>query len=205
MMACLRPECPVWLDQHWKKWGQQYTNKLQVNPGHQFAWKSFEGFKVNHRLLPLLREMTAEHCAYCDWFPTDVGTDSTIDHFRPKRQYSREAYHWPNLYLCCRTCQSKNDDDFSDDLLRPDETGYDFERFFLYNYRDGTLVANPAASADDRDRATLTIQHLKLNEGGRPAARQRVIDQFRRWSASDRLELIPTQPFRYLLGAELDS
>ena len=203
MMSCTRPACPDWLDKHWEEWGKEFEQKLQENMAHRFAWKQYDGQKVNYRLLPLLREMTRSHCAYCDWFPTDVGTDETIDHFRPKATFPNEAYLWSNLYLCCRTCQGKNDTEFTDDLLRPDKGEYSFERYFVYNYRDGTLGVNPQANQPDQKRAGLTIQHLKLNLGGRPAARKRAIDQFRDLTPESRDQHLPNMPFRFILSYEL--
>lgn len=204
MMPCTRPACPDWLEAQWETWGQEYADKLVQEPRYRFSWKQYEGEKVNHRLMPLLREMTADHCAYCDWFPTDVGTDRTIDHFRPKALFPREVYYWPNLYLCCRMCQEKDDANYSEDLIRPDEIDYDFDRFFIYNYLSGKLDANPDAGERDRSRASLTIKHFKLNEGGRPAARKRELKRFRKLPAEDRHEFLSVSPFRFVLIDELE-
>jgi len=203
MNRCTRPLCPDWLEEHWQEWGEEYRNKLVENGSIKFSWKSWEGKKVNLHLLPLLKEMTWNHCAYCDWFPMDTGTDPTIDHFRPKARFPLEAYHWPNLYLCCRQCQEKDDDHFSDELLRPDEEGYRFERYFIYNYRDGTIGPNPAADEPDRRRAELTRDHFKLNARGRPAARKRTLELFGKLSESDRVGLLPDFPFRFILSGEV--
>ena len=203
MIHCERPECPDWLASHWVDWGEEYSRKLSENRTYRFAWRRYEGQKVSHRLLPRLREMTAGHCAYCDWFPTDVGTDPTIDHFRPKAKFPKEVYHWPNLYLCCRTCQDKDDKDFSEDLLRPDAPDYQFERYFVYNYRDGSLSPNPAASEYDQARALRTIRHLRLNKGARCTSRKRELGLFRRLAPEDQVEFLGERPYRYLLSAEL--
>lgn len=200
MRACERPDCPDWLDENWEAWGQEYADRLTENPQYCFTWKQHDGKRVNHKLMPLLQQMTDD---YCDWFPSDVGTDRTIDHFRPKARFPIEVYHWPNLYLCCRTCQDKDDDAFSDDLLRPDEVGFAFDRYFIYNYRNGELKANPRASENDRRRADLTIANFKLNHGGRPAARQRTINQFKDMAPDKRQIHLDTMPFRYLLIHEL--
>lgn len=203
MRASKRPDCPDWLNENWEAWGREYACRLAENSQYRFQWKQFEGERVNRRLMPLLQQMTDEHCAYCDWYPTDVGTDRTIDHFRPKAQFPVEAYHWPNLYLCCRTCQEKDDHSFSDDLLRPDEAEFSFDRFFIYNYRNGELQSNPEASNDDQCRADLTITHFKLNEGGRPAARKRALEQFRHMDLEFRRDNLASMPFRFLLLHEL--
>ena len=107
MKASQRPECPDWLDENWEAWGQEYAKRLNEESIYRFNWKQYEGEKVNHRLMPLLCQMTDEHCAYCDWYPTDVGTDRTIDHFSPKATYPREAYHWPNLSCAVESARRK--------------------------------------------------------------------------------------------------
>lgn len=205
MMPCERPQCPKWLAAHCQAWGAEYAAKLAQQPNYRFAWKQWQGERVNRRLLPLLREMTEGHCAYCDWFPMDTGTDPTIDHFRPKAKYPLDAYVWQNLYLACRHCQEKDDDHFDEALLRPDEPGYRYERFFVFNYADGTLSPNSAASDEDQRRARLTIDLLKLNARGRPAARQRELRRFRDLALARQREWIPSSPFRYLLVEELVS
>jgi uncharacterized protein (TIGR02646 family) len=133
----------------------------------------------------------------------DTGTVPTIDHFRPKARFPREAYVWGNLYLSCSHCQEKNDDGFDEALLRPDELGYRYERFFIYNHADGTLSPNPAGSDADQQRARITIELLKLNSRGRPAARRRALRLFRNLAREWRRDWIPESPFRYLLLEEL--
>lgn len=199
MMPCKRPPCPDWLAEHCEEWGAVCVARLSQDPGYRFAWKQWQGQRVNQRLLPLLREMTEEHCAYCDWFPMDTGTDPTIVHFRPKAWFPSEVYVWENLYLACRHCQEKDDAGFDESLLRPDAIGYQYERFFIYNHADGTLAPNPAAAPDDQRRARVTIDLLRLNSRGRPAARRRELQKFRDLEAERRREWIPISPFRYLL------
>lgn len=203
MNPCTRPASPQWLEEHWQEWGQEYATKLQQDRRYQFNWKQWKGERVNLRLLPLLNGMTEGHCAYCDCFPMDVGTDATIDHFKPKIQFPEEAYHWLNLYLCCRLCQQKDDAHFHEDLLRPDEDGYRFERYFIYSYRDGTIDANPAASDGDRRRALLTIRHLKLNGRALPTARRRALRMFRDLPEEKRAGWLPDSPFRFVLADEV--
>ena len=133
MRESARPQCPNWLSANWVAWGKEYEKKrsdekAQKEAGEiegenkvQFHWKSFQGTRVNKLLMPILFKMTSNHCSYCDWYPMDTGTDPTIDHFKPKAEYSRLAYEWGNLYLCCRACQNKDDLNFSNLLLRPQQ------------------------------------------------------------------------------------
>lgn len=201
MMPCQRPACPDWLAAHCEQWGAEYAAKLADNPRHRFAWKSWQGERVNLRLLPPLSDMTEGHCAYCDWFPMDTGTVPTIDHFRPKARFPELAYVWSNLYLACTQCQEKGNA-FDAALIRPDELGYRFEHFFVYNYVDGTLGVNPAAAESDQRRVRITIDIFRLNARGRPVARQRELRRFRCLAREDRPDWIPISPFRYLLIEE---
>ena len=167
MKHCTRSPCPQWLEEHWEEWGAEYARRRADNPQYRFAWKQWKGLKTNHRLLPLLKAMTQDHCAYCDC-SMETGTDQTIDHFKPKARFPKEAYRWQNLYLCCRQCQEKDDDHFRENLLRPDEEGYSFERYFTYKYQDGKIAVNLSADEDVQRRAQLTIDYLKLNKSPRP-------------------------------------
>ena len=203
MTPCRRPAGPEWLAEHWVEWGAEFAERRAADTAYCFQWKQWQGQRVNQRLLPLLSEMTEGHCAYCDWFPMDTGTDPTIDHFKPKSRFPLVAYCWENLYLCCRLCQEKADALFTEQLLRPDEADYGFERFFIYNHSDGTLSPSPGASATNQERARLTVEILKLNSRGRPAARKRELDRFRDLAATERVNWIPSSPFRYLLWDEV--
>jgi uncharacterized protein (TIGR02646 family) len=206
MRPAERPDCPPFLEENWQKWGAEYAAKRRDNPSHRFHWKSWHKTPVNQLLLGPLSGMTDDHCAYCDWYPTDCGTDRTIDHFKPKTQFPNEAYHWPNLYLSCRQCQSRGIQSLSEEqyaqVLRPDTPGYRFERYFIYQYRNGNIAPNPAATPSDRSRAELTIRVFQLNAGGRPAARRRMLAKFERMDEPSREEFRQTEPFRYLLPVE---
>jgi len=125
----------------------------------------------------------------------------TIDHFKSKTRYPEEAYHWLNLYLCCRQCQEK-DENYCEELLRPDEAGYRFERYFIYNYQTGEIGVNPSAVDEDQHRAQLTINYLKLNKHPRPMARRNFWERFRRYSREAQSAFLPDAPFRFILTDE---
>jgi uncharacterized protein (TIGR02646 family) len=205
MKPSVRPDCPSFLAENWRQWGEEYAARRMKNPSYRFNWKKWQETPVNQLLLEPLSEMTDGHCAYCDWFPTDCGTDQTIDHFKPKTKFPKEAYYWPNLYLACRQCQKKSAKSLSDDqyeqLLRPDASDYEFECYFIYNFLTGDIEPNPAAEASDRERAELTIRTFQLNAAGRPAARKRMLAQFQIMDQKQRDEYRQYQPFRYLLPA----
>ena len=209
MMPVQRPPCPTFLEEHWQEWGEEYAAKRSNNPAYVFHWKSWQGEPVNRHLLEPLSHMTDTHCAYCDWFPTDCGTDRTIDHFKSKTDYPLEAYHWPNLYLACRQCQQKAVRRLSEAeigmLLRPDAADYTFERFFIYKYLTGEIEPNPSADATDSLRAKKTIEIFRLNAEGRPIARKRMLAQYSKLDPNSRKSLRQDQPFRFLLPVEEDS
>jgi uncharacterized protein (TIGR02646 family) len=205
MTPVRRPECPSFLKEHWREWGEEYAARRAENPAYIFRWKSWQGKAVNELLLGPLTRMTDEHCAYCDWFPTDCGTDRTIDHFKPKTDYPKEAYHWPNLYLACRQCQKKIVHSLTEAqlelLLRPDDPDYAFDRFFIYKHLTGEIEPNPAADSEEHRRAKMTIEAFRLNADGRPAARKRMLVQFSKLDQGSQSAFRQDQPFRFLLHA----
>lgn len=164
-----------------------------------FKWPTYEGSALNHLLLPPLREMTRSHCAYCDGFPVDVLSRQTIDHFRPKSNERFEALvvEWTNLFYACSACQTYKGEGFDDELLKPDEAGFRFAKFFVYQPDTGELAPHPAASDADKRRARVTIQLFGLNDEGRPTDRKRWFERFTR--APEELDVVP---YRFLFGEE---
>ncbi|MCB1132300.1 MAG: hypothetical protein KDN05_14310, partial [Verrucomicrobiae bacterium] len=102
---------------------------------------------------------THEHCNYCDSIMRYSSRD-TIDHFLPKSIFPDLSYAWENLYLCCDGCQRKGTD-FDREVLRPDEPGYSFARYFRFHL-DGNISVI-ARKDPDRRRAEITIRVLKLD------------------------------------------
>jgi uncharacterized protein (TIGR02646 family) len=154
---------PDFLAARWKEWGLGWERRKASNPGAQFHWHEHEGEPVNHKLLPDLKRQTEEHCSFCDGFPVAPPAVDTIEHFRPKAAFPREAYHWTNLYFCCVHCQQKSEE-FDEGLLQPDAPDYDFDRYFRWDFTRGTLEVNELAFEPDRQRAAITIKLYRLNE-----------------------------------------
>ena len=181
----------------WQVYGDRYTKNRVANPGHQFQWPDIAGKPLNQHLLPDLRALTDGHCAYCDQYPLRKAEES-IDHFLPK---SDPAFYglvcqWENLYLSCISCQSWSNQ-YVPALLRPDETGFSFGRYFVYDFFNHRIAINELATAADQHRAETTIRLFKLNEDGNPGARRIALD---RWSKTDPDErVIDDFNFRYLL------
>ncbi len=139
MMKLIRSNAPQWLSDNWERWSKSYRSKLEDNNrDNNFVWATHEREKVNHKLLPLLRTMTKDHCSFCDGFPMQSRIGDTIEHFKPKTKFPLESYKWENLFLCCSNCQKKNED-FDEKLLKPDDVKYEFSKYFDYNYQTGEL------------------------------------------------------------------
>ncbi len=168
MMKLYRPNAPDFLAENADNWGKEWEKKQKQ--GKQFGWKVFEGEPVNKRILPILKEMTKEHCSFCDGFTGETSRD-TIEHFKPKSIYPREAYQWDNLFLCCDLCQSTKGEKFDEQLLKPDDDDYYFEKFFQFLPENGLIKENDLARPEEKERAKLTIEIFGLNEKRRPQSR----------------------------------
>lgn len=178
-----RGPAPALLLGKWESWGAQWEQRRAAIPGAGFHWHEVEGEPVNHKLLPALKAQVQDHCSFCDNYPICPPSLDTVEHFRPKTLFPREAYRWENLYYCCCHCQGKGDD-FDEALLRPDAEDYSFDRFFRWDYTNGTLEVNERASAEDQNRARVTRSLYRLNVG-HPSLRRR---ELRRRS------LMPNEP-----------
>ena len=195
-MKIERPDAPGWLAESWEQWGREYAARLEANPAHRFTWRQIEGEKVNQKLLPLLKSMTASHCSFCDKFSMGGGdVKETIEHFRPKSRFPHLAYQWGNLFLACHYCQEKREA-FHELLLKPDEVEYEFSRYFVFNFR--TFKIEPrrdsGISAADQRRAEITLSLYKLNYPGREQAREREHWQYQ----NDPNPVIDDYSYRYL-------
>ncbi len=186
MIACVRPPAPPVLQEGAAKWTSRY-----VESNKRFTWPIVGAVPLNQLLLPALRGMTADHCAYCDTWPAQV-TEETIDHFRPKASHRTLAFEWENLFLACHGCQKEKHDQFGDLLLNPSDARYSFEAYFIVNYADGTLEPNPAATPHDQQRAKFTIELLGLNRRQLPTARRSELRRAKDEAAG------MDRPYRYL-------
>lgn len=208
MKPCRRPPAPDTLAAHGETWSQDYARRRQDDQAYKFQWRQHQEQRVNHTILPHLRSMTQAHCAYCDGYPLDDTAFETIDHFLPKHRYPFLVYAWENLYLACPMCQEKKEARFDtridpatyqEALVRPDDPEYRFERYFHFDYKEGTIEVNPRASAADRERAAYTIRCLGFNEGSRPLMRKRQLRDFSRLSPEEQEQELQIYPYRFLL------
>lgn len=126
MTPARRPPVPAWYAANWEGWRERWLAR------REWAWPTSEGRRVNVRLFEeALRPMTDGHCAYCDADHLGAAARETIDHFRPKATFPTEAFDYDNLYPACDVCQTAKRDTWDEHLLRPDEPGYDFDRYFV--------------------------------------------------------------------------
>lgn len=171
MMELARPEEPDFLRENSERWGQEYAEKKTTNRKYQFSWKP----PGRQSIVEALEPMSKHHCCYCDGsYPLGgSGAQDTIDHFRPKGlpEFYHLAYEWTNLFLACNECQTNKGSKFYEDLLKPDNASYQFETYFVMNYANGEIQANPNASSDEQRCAKTTICTLGLNKKMRPHAR----------------------------------
>jgi len=122
----------------------------------------------------------------------------TVEHFRPKIRFPDLSYSWGNLYYCCNACQNSKLERWDDALLCPDHTEYERVKYFEFDFTTGEIKPNALASADDQQRADLTIDHYGLNSTARQRNRQLIS---RRWSRrAESIEEPNEWPYRDYLG-----
>jgi uncharacterized protein (TIGR02646 family) len=150
--------------------GLSWQEKLKCQPKSQFSWYLKGLGNIRQKtFLPALLDMT-KHCAFCDAYEMGPDIQATVEHFRPKIEYPQLAFQWINLYLCCANCQVKGKH-FEPSLLRPDDKGYQFERYFSIDLRTGEVKPKVSATPEDQKRAETTIRLYRLNSNGKPGAR----------------------------------
>ncbi len=193
MIRCTRGPAPEPLVTHGARWTHELVRRREADPRCEFRWPTHHGRPLNQHLQEPLGAMTAGHCAYCDAFPLDASGFPTIDHFRPWSRFPDLGCTWDNLFLACSRCQGEKRDRWADELLRPDDPDYGFERYFLYDHITGRVEVNPAASDADRARASRAIEVFGLNAGGRTTDRKRWA---RRWRRTD--EDLDDRPYRFV-------
>jgi uncharacterized protein (TIGR02646 family) len=194
MMRIVKTPAPGFLQNNYKRWGRRYKAKRE-NPDRSnlFVWATYQGQRVNLRLLPFLRTETNCHCSFCDGFPLDA-TGETIEHFRPKSIFPRLSYVWTNLFYCCKYCNESKQENPERNLLKPDNINYSFEKYFLFDYDSGKIEVNPALITPDRIKAENTILIYGLNEYNRPYRRKSFLKLFQNTNNPD----IEDFPYRFI-------
>lgn len=65
---------------------------------------------------------------------------------------------------CCNYCQSSKWNQWNDGLLRPDVNEYLHQTYFEFDYTTGQIQPNSVATAEDQNRAEVTIRYLDHSE-----------------------------------------
>lgn len=178
-MPFTRTAAPVVLAANQSEWTSRYRQSLAENPQHRFQWPVRDKQHLNVLLRPDLEAMTGGRCGYCDAEDLGAHSRSTIDHFRPKATFPELAFDWPNLFPSCDACQAHKLESFDDLLLKPDEPGFAFERYFTFDHATGDVLPNARASEAEQARARVSIRVFGLNVAPRPRARKAMVEKFR--------------------------
>jgi uncharacterized protein (TIGR02646 family) len=176
LQKIIRSKIPDFLKQNWKKWTKQYMSLIKENPQAKFQWYQYKSQNINKLLIQPLKDMTNNHCSFCDGYPMGNMSQDTIEHFRPKEKYPKLSFCWSNLFLACNVCQEKFNN-YSKLLLKPDSLNYEFNKYFIVDYKTGKIKANPVSSKIDQDKAEETIKLYKLNDKDRPNTRLKEYEQ----------------------------
>lgn len=123
--------------------------------------KEFAVHSYWRRILASLHGAYNGVCAYsCHWIPYDTGAD-TVEHFRPKKKYTRGAYEWTNYRLVCATLNGRKGD--YEDVLDPFLIN---DGDFILKYPSLLVVPSPQLSLNDQVKIQQTIDRLQLNDEG---------------------------------------
>jgi uncharacterized protein (TIGR02646 family) len=154
----VRKPQPSCLETNQASWTSTWVSAV-VTQGASSKDFSWHGKTCYGEMRVQLSQSTDDHCSYCDSQPV---LTAEIDHFESKIKHPQLAYEWTNLYACCTSCNKAKGESEPGEAIRPDETGFTFNRFFLREF-DGSIVPNPSAKEADQARAVTTIKFFKLN------------------------------------------
>ena len=153
-----------------KAWLTEYsTNKNSK----AFAWGSFKKSKRSDQIIAALALISDEHCFYCDAKWVRKGNiEPEIDHFCPKTVKPLKAFYYPNLFLCCGSCNRYKSNRFHRrSLIKLDEVSYNFDDYFFIDFATGKVRVRPDISLQDRYKARFTLTIYGINLDSRPESR----------------------------------
>lgn len=182
-----------------RAWAERYKQRRREKTNPPFQWPQYQRNKLNRVFGAILRTMTQDHCAYCDFYPTFGQGFESIDHFRPKSKFPGAAFNWKNLYLACNHCQNIKLERVSLFLLRPDHPNFQFDRYFLYNPLNGKIEVNPAGSWLEQHRAKVSIAIFGFNEVPMPTLRKQALGMFKTLPEKERRAYLDCLAFRFVL------
>ena len=189
MRECCRGPEPELLASHGAELGAEYARRRREDSTYRFQWPRRGGQSLYEIARTALAEMTSERCSYCDGYPVSATGKEEIDHFRPKTraEFYELVCAWDNLFFICTSCNGAKRDEWDPSLLRPDDSEYRFDHYFLFNFETGALEPAPDIAPAQRHRAQRTIEILDLNRVGACTARLFAIRTIRRRESDDEL------------------
>lgn len=118
-------------------------------------------------------------CAYLSiYFEWALGAHST-DHFVAKSRHAGQAYEWRNYRLSCLGA-NRNKNRF-DDVLDPFEIT---DHTFVLNLASGAISPSSALDASIKEKASKTIERLRLDDPNNRRMRTEQIDELQRGGVS---------------------
>jgi len=174
-MTFNRPVIPKTIVGKQRIFGRLWKDKLGrkkagIIQNARFVWYVvINGIKFNDIVSPVLWQDC--RCAYCDFF-RDGGSQRTVEHWKEKINFPHQAFTWKNLFPACNSCQGYKRN-WEPGLIRPDESNYSFDRYFVINRLDGKISENPLANNHDKDRAAQAIRIYGFNKGDIPELRKK--------------------------------
>ncbi len=180
MNKIVRAAAPICLTyrNNYRKKGRRWQTRYASNPNAQFSWGTFRSQKMSLLIINALSPMTNNHCSFCDKNNVIKGGDRpTIEHYKPKTRWPLLSFVWNNLFLCCYQCQEYKNNEFHNELIKPDRISFDFDHYFIIDFATGNLFPNPAYP-QNIPAAQETIRIYGLNEDARPILRKKEVDAF---------------------------
>lgn len=174
-MTFNKPTAPRVILGKQRVFGRRWKDKLDRKiAGHiqnaTFVWYVVtNGTKFNDIVSPVLWQ--EYRCAYCDFY-RDGGSQRTVEHWKEKINFPLQAFIWKNLYPACNSCQGYKGN-WEPGLIRPDESNYSFNRYFVVNRLDGIISENPTANNYYKARAEQAIRVYGFNKGDLPELRKK--------------------------------
>ncbi len=160
---------PVSFHAQVRKPGRQFLKQHPAPTAKQ--WKARAYWT---RILRDLHDAYRGICAYsCHWIPYDTGHD-TVEHFRPKSRFPKEAYEWSNYRLVCGTLNGRKGTHV--DVIDPFSVQ---NGWFVLDFPSLLVKPSHELSQADAGRVLRTIGRLRLNdEGTCLAARLRFVKDY---------------------------
>ena len=158
-------------------WKDKY---LLTADARKFNWGSHDKRKNSEYIVNSLGLISNNHCFYCDINSvTYGGIKPEIDHFNPKTLTPIKAYYYPNLNLCCGTCNSYKSDKFNRRyLLNFANPNYNFDDYYYIDFATGHIIVLPNISYENKKKARYTLFVLGVNKDSRPILRRNELNAY---------------------------